>query len=354
MKKRAVILFNLGGPDSLQAVQPFLYNLFKDPAIVNLKALFRIPIAKLISVRRAKVAQKIYEQMGGKSPILELTLKQVKALETALRNHYGKDPVQVFLCMRYWYPMSSETIRDVISFDPDEILLLPLYPQFSTTTTGSSLKDWETTAKKGLLNKPTYSVCCYGTQSKWVKVQGELLSEVISNISEPKNYRVLFSAHGLPKKIINRGDPYQWQVEESASSIAKYSNIPNSDWKVCYQSRVGRLEWIGPSVEEELERASKDSVGVIILPIAFVSEHSETLVELDIEYLKLAKELGVRGYYRVPAIGDHPTFIDGLKETVITAFDRKRNVQAMKESARCPEKYRQCPLHEKDGLGAYG
>ena len=350
MKKRAIVVFNLGGPDNLQAVKPFLYNLFKDPAIINLPIFIRLPLARLISIRRDKVARIIYEQIGGKSPILEQTLKQVKALEKLLKKHYAEDDVRVFLSMRYWHPMSSTTMKEVIAFDPDEIVLLPLYPQYSTTTTGSSLKDWKTKAKKYSLDKPTFSICCYGTQKKWVDAQAALLTKLLNNITEPLNFRVLFSAHGLPLKIIQGGDPYQLQVEESAQLIAKTAVIPSNDWRVCYQSKVGPLEWIQPSLEDELVRASKDKVGVVVLPIAFVSEHSETLVELDIEFKKLAKELGINGYYRVPALGDNPTFIESLGEIAISAFDQKQEIINMGETSSCRENFEQCPHKIKGSL----
>ena len=158
MSKQAVVLFNLGGPENLEAVRPFLFNLFNDRAIISLPTFLRTPLAKFISIRREKTAKEIYRQIGGKSPILDLTLKQRKALETVLKTENPTSDIKVFISMRYWHPMSSETIAEVKAFDPDEILLLPLYPHFSTTTTGSSFFDWTKTATKLLLNKPTFAV----------------------------------------------------------------------------------------------------------------------------------------------------------------------------------------------------
>ena len=303
--KRAVVLFNLGGPDGPEAVQPFLFNLFNDPAIISLPNPLRWLIAKLISKRRAPIAQKIYAEIGGKSPLLELTRDQADALENNL-----EDGSKVFIAMRYWHPMSPSTALAVKNFDPDEIILLPLYPQFSISTTGSSLQDWHRSAKKIDLVKPTKSICCYPTEQNLIKAQVDLLNQEIAK--SEKITRVLFSAHGLPKKIIEKGDPYQEQIEQMAKTIAETAGLSSDQWRVCYQSRVGPLEWLSPSLEDELNAAAEDKIGVTILPIAFVSEHSETLVELDIEYREIADKLDLPSYNRVPAVGTHPDFISGL------------------------------------------
>jgi ferrochelatase len=303
--KKAIVLFNLGGPDGADAVQPFLFNLFNDPAIIGLPNPLRWLIAKFIAKRRAPIAQEIYGEIGGKSPLLDLTREQAVALEKHLN-----DDTRVFICMRYWHPMSNSTALAVKNFDPDEIILLPLYPQFSVTTTGSSLQDWHRAAKKIDLKKPTTSICCYPEEANLIKAQADLLIEGIGQSGNSP--RVLFSAHGLPKKVIDKGDPYQGQIEQTAKAIAAAAKLEESTWRVCYQSRVGPLEWIGPSLDEEIQRAAEDNIGLVILPIAFVSEHSETLVELDIEYRKMAEELNVPSYTRIPAVGTHPDFIAGL------------------------------------------
>ena len=343
MVKRAIILFNLGGPDATISIEPFLFNLFKDPAIINLPNVFRIPLAKIISKRRAKVAEKIYAHLGGKSPLLKLTLKQAVELEISLTEYFAQDEVRVFPCMRYWHPMSSRIVLEVKAFDPNEILLLPLYPQFSTTTTGSSFADWKKTALKFGLQKPTYSICCYPKNKKWARAQGDLLMKMLSSIPNKNNVRVLFSAHGLPQKIVDRGDPYQWQVEQSAQAIAETAKIPNKNWEVCYQRRVGPMEWLRPSLDFELQQATKDKTGVVVVPIACVSEHSETLVELDIEYKKIADDLGLQPYRRVPAIGTHQYFIDGLKDLVVNAFEQKVPIGPLGEKRNCPARFNQCP-----------
>lgn len=312
MAKRAVVLFNLGGPDGPEAVKPFLFNLFNDPAIITIPNPFRWMLAKLISGRRAPIAREIYDHIGGKSPLLELTTQQAEALETLLG-----DDCKVFVCMRYWHPMSDAVVDAVKAYGPDEVTLLPLYPQFSTTTSGSSFDDWHTSAEAAGLNVPTKSVCCYPEMAGWVDAQVGLIRETLSTIDGP--YRILFSAHGLPKKIVEGGDPYQWQVEQTSATVARALDIPGLDWAVCYQSRVGRLEWLGPSTLEELDRAGTDGKAVVVVPIAFVSEHSETLVELDIEYREQAEDMGVSGYYRVAAVGTHPAFVAGLADLVTGA-----------------------------------
>lgn len=347
MAKHAVVLFNLGGPDGPEAVQPFLYNLFKDPAIIGLPGLFRIPLAKLISTRRAPTAQAIYAEIGGKSPLLELTRDQATTLKQVLQQTWPDDETEVFICMRYWHPMAEQTVRDVLAYEPDDVILLPLYPQYSTTTTGSSLEDWQKTAKMMGLEKPTYSICCYPVEPGWVSSQAALLKERLASVPAGNPVRVLFSAHGLPKKIVDKGDPYQWQVEQSAAALAQAAGLTANDWTVCYQSRVGPLEWIGPSLDDEIKRAANDKVGVVILPIAFVSEHSETLVELDIEYMQQADELGLPSYTRVPAVGTHPDFIAGLARVTGAALENKIGLGPIDNVRYCPGNHGQCPCGPK-------
>ena len=342
MAKRSIILLNLGGPDRPESVQPFLNNLFNDPAIIGLPAILRVPLAKFIAVKRAPIAREIYEHLGGKSPLLPLTEEQAVALCTALTAQDPTHIYKVFIAMRYWHPFSEETVSAVQAFDPDEILLLPLYPQYSTATSASSFIDWEKSAAKVGLVKPTYTLCCYPVNENWARAQSDLLRAQIVTLENKQKYRVLFSAHGLPKKIVNRGDPYQWQVERSAEAIAKVADLTEEAWAVCYQSRVGPLEWIGPSLDDELKRAAADDVAVIVLPIAFVSEHSETLVELDIEYRKIAEELGIVEYKRVPALGTHPDFICGLRDLSLIAFQNKIKFGPSEQTRLCPQEAAKC------------
>ena len=336
--KLAVVLFNLGGPDCPEAVEPFLRNLFSDPAIIALPGIFRWPLARLIAKRRAPIAGKIYDHMGGRSPIFEQTRAQANALEAAL----SKDGVdaKAFVAMRYWHPFSDGAARAVKAFGPDKIVLLPLYPQYSTTTTGSSLEDWARAARKMELRAPTSRACCYPWESGFVAAAAAKIRDAAKDLQPGLSYRLLLSAHGLPKRVIEKGDPYQWQVEQSAAAITKALDMPQLDAVVCYQSRVGPLEWIGPSTDAEIARAGKDGVGLIVAPIAFVSEHSETLVELDIEYRKLAAEKGVADYRRAATVGTHPDFIEGLAGLVRRAVDGK--TVTCSDGRVCPAMHKRC------------
>ena len=314
-RKTAVVLFNLGGPDNLEAVQPFLFNLFNDPAIIGLPNPFRRMLASFISRRRAPTAQKIYEELGGKSPIVENTEAQVRALEASLAAH---GDVKVFMAMRYWHPRADAVVKQVAEYAPDNIVLLPLYPQFSTTTTGSSFVEWDNAARAAGLRVPTSKVCCYPTHPEFVKSHTSLIRTYYEEASRFGAPRILFSAHGLPEKIIKRGDPYQMQVEMATQAILKTLGIANVDYVNCYQSRVGPLKWIGPATTDELMRAGYEKKPVVLVPIAFVSEHSETLVELDIEYAEMAHTNGVNHYYRVPTLSTQAHFIAALADICLS------------------------------------
>nr|WP_239988463.1 ferrochelatase [Paramagnetospirillum kuznetsovii] len=310
--KTAIVLFNLGGPDCPEAVEPFLFNLFNDKAIIGAPGPIRWLLAKYISKKRAPVAREIYAHLGGRSPLLPQTEAQAKALELALGEGY-----RCFIAMRYWHPLTDETVTAVKAWAPDEIILLPLYPQFSGTTVGSSMGEWHREARRQGLNVPTRGICCYPDHRDLIAGFADLVGKGFAEASVTGRPRVLFSAHGLPKTVIEAGDPYQAQVEITAKAVVEGLNLPGLDWVVCYQSRVGPMEWIGPSTESELQRAGRDKVPVVVVPIAFVSEHSETLVELDIEYRHRAVEWGVPAYVRVAALGCHPRFIAALAELIV-------------------------------------
>ena len=341
--KLAVVLFNLGGPDSPEAVEPFLRNLFSDPAIITLPGIFRWPLARLIARRRAPVAGKIYGHIGGRSPIFEETRAQANALEQAL----SREGVlaKAFVAMRYWHPFSDGAARAVKAFEPDRIVLLPLYPQYSTTTTASSLKDWARAARKAGLDAPTSRACCYPWDAGFVAAAAAKIREVAGDLKPGLAYRLLLSAHGLPQRVIQKGDPYQWQVEQSAAAIVKMLGVPELEAVVCYQSRVGPLQWIGPSTDSEIARAGKEGKGVIVAPIAFVSEHSETLVELDIEYRRLGVESGVPEYRRAATVGTHPDFIEGLAGLVRRALDGK--TVTCGDGRICPTMHTGCGYRQK-------
>ena len=335
MSRVAVVLFNLGGPDGPEAVRPFLYNLFKDPAIISVPALLRYPIAALISSRRETSAQANYNIMGGASPLLPETRKQAAALEAALAG--PGVTAKCFIAMRYWKPFADQTAKEVADFAPDEIVLLPLYPQFSTTTPASSVQDWAK-AYSGLGR--TRTVCCYPTADGLIAAHAEAIRKTWIAAGRPANVRLLFSAHGLPEKVIKGGDPYQAQVAATAAAVAALlPELP--DWRVCYQSRVGPMKWIGPSTVEEIHVAGEQGVGLLLSPIAFVSEHIETLVELDHEYAELAEHQGVAPYLRAPALGVDQAFIKALAQTVTHALARTGGA-APEGAWLCPAGYGKC------------
>jgi ferrochelatase len=311
MGRTAVVLFNLGGPDSLDAVEPFLANLFSDPAIISLPQPFRGLLARMIARRRAPVARQIYHRLGDASPILANTKAQATALEAALGPQY-----RVFIAMRCWHPLSGEAAAAAKAWQADEVVLLPLYPQFSTTTTASSLADWRQAAARAGLDAPVRAVCCYPAAPGFAHALATGIAAALDDWPREVPVRVLLSAHGLPKRIVARGDPYQWQVEATAAALREALARPGIETVVCYQSRVGPLEWLKPATDDEIRRAGGEGKGVIVAPIAFVSEHSETLVELDMDYRDLAREAGVPRYVRVPTVGTASPFIAELARLV--------------------------------------
>ncbi len=339
-KKVAVVLFNLGGPDRVESVRPFLYNLFADAAIIRIPAVLRIPLALLLSRRRAKAAVPIYEQLGGGSPLLANTEAQARAIEAELA---GEFDVRCFVAMRYWHPMSDEAALAVKDWGADRVVLLPLYPQFSTTTTGSSLRVWEIAAKAAELEAETSVVCCYPTEPGFLEASARLIREHHGRAAAHGRPRVLFSAHGLPKRVVEGGDPYQWQCERTAAALVEGLGIPDLDWALCYQSRVGPLEWIGPSTDQEIERAGRDKVPLVVVPMAFVSEHSETLVEIEVEYRHAAEGHGVPWFERVPTVGVEEAFVAGLARLVRQSVEMGCGTCSEKGGRLCPSGWRGCP-----------
>ncbi|QOD38052.1 ferrochelatase [Candidatus Wolbachia massiliensis] len=315
--KQAIILFNLGGPDSLNAVRPFLFNLFCDKRIISLPNPLRFLLAKFISAKRESTAQKIYEQIGGKSPILENTKMQAEVLERELNRTFlsrsqtriTPERAKVFICMRYWHPLADEVVKNVKQFDPDEVILLPLYPQYSTTTTLSSIENWQKNAKKHGLKCNAKTIHHYHDNKDFIEAHVNLTTKYYKLASKIGKPRILFSAHSLPLSVIKKGDPYALQVEETVKLIVKKINIKDLDWSICYQSKIGPIKWLEPSTENELLRAKADGVPVVLSPISFVSEHSETLVELDMEYKAMIKD---EYYFRVPTLSTDPVFIKCL------------------------------------------
>ena len=342
MSRYAVVLMNLGGPDRLDAVQPFLFNLFNDPAIIGVPQPVRWLLAQLISRRRAPTARDIYQELGGSSPLLANTEAQAEALTADLSGRGLAEDVRCFIAMRYWHPLTEQTVEAVKDWRPDRVFLLPLYPQYSTTTSRSSLREWQKWAVRKGLSAPTTTLCCYPLLPGFVNAIADAVRDGLRKLSAERTPRVLFSAHGLPEKIVAAGDPYQFQVEQTAAAAVAALEGERFDWIVCYQSRVGPLQWIRPYTEDEIRRAGKDDVPLIVVPVAFVSEHSETLVELDIEYRDLAKSVGVPAYYRAPAVGVDSAFIESLGAMVADACSAGDRLCSESGTRLCPADRTQC------------
>lgn len=336
-----MVLFNLGGPDSLDSVEPFLFKLFNDPAIIGLPWPLRPALAKLLASRRRKEASENYAHMGGASPLLRDTEAQALALETRLAHTLPGFHARCFIAMRYWTPLTGETARQVQAFAPDEIVLAPLYPQYSTTTTASSMRAWDKSYKG---SGRTRSICCFFDAPKLAVAHAGRIRQTFEAAGQPKNLRLLFSAHGLPDRVIQGGDPYQSQVERTCEAILRELD-GDWDWGVCYQSRVGPLKWIGPSTPEAISLAAAEGKGVLVVPVAFVSEHIETLVELDRDYADLAREKGCPVYLRAPAIGVEPSFIDGLAGMVAASLFRTGCAPG---AGACDRRWTACPYHREE------
>jgi ferrochelatase len=347
-ERLAVVLFNLGGPDRPEAVEPFLFNLFSDRAILGIPQPFRSLLAKVIAKRRAPFARENYAKIGGASPLLRNTEAQAEALRESVREDFD---TRVFIAMRYWKPFAKDAAEGVKAFEPDRIVLAPLYPQFSATTTGSSLADWRRAAEAaGLGSTPSRLFCCYFDDKDFIAAHAAILEAALRRADAAKlpAWRVLFSAHGLPERVIEKGDPYQDQIEETAAAIARAVRGGGFDWRVCYQSRVGPVKWIGPSTEDEIARAGAEGAGLVVVPLAFVSEHVETLVELDIDYQRLARESGVPYYDRAPALGANKRFIEGLARLVRSAAKPGEDAVLSCEGARrCGAAAKACPNQKR-------
>jgi len=346
--KVAIVLFNLGGPDKPASVRPFLVNLFKDPAILRVPFFVRPILARVIAYARTKAASANYAILGGKSPLLELTLDQATVLEAALPDLDAK----CFVAMRYWHPFSLATAREVKAWDPDEVVLVPLYPQYSTTTTGSSLSAWREAAAQAGLMKPVTTLCCYHSDPGYLRATAAEVrrsyDKARAELDPAIPLRILFSAHGLPESIVKAGDPYQFQVERTVAGVVRALDMPGLDYITCFQSRATPQKWIDPSTEAQIERAAHDKTAVLVVPIAFVSEHSETLVELDVEYREIAEKEGVPGYFRCPAQNSDPGFIEALAELVRASMGRGPGLCSFVGGRTCPNPYKDCP-HARAG-----
>ncbi len=348
-RRLAVVLFNLGGPDRPEAIRPFLLNLFRDPAILRVPFFIRPLLARIIAAARVKPATENYAILGGKSPLLELTQEQAAALEKALT---GPDiEAKCFIAMRYWHPFSAQAAAELRDWGADEVFLLPLYPHFSTTTTGSSLAAWRDAAARAGLALPVTTLCCWFNDAAYLDATAAIVRRSLeaARAASSVPVRILFSAHGLPETIVRNGDPYQFQIEQTVQSVVDrlLPVLPAEDgldWRVCYQSRATPQKWLDPSTEETIEEAAKDKVAVLVVPIAFVSEHSETLVELDVEYRELAEKMGVPGYYRAPAQNSDPGFIAAMAQAVHAARRRGLGTCSFAGERACPARHKDCPM----------
>ncbi len=320
-KSLAVVLFQLGGPDSLDAIEPFLLNLFRDPDIIDFPfaRIAREPLARLIASTRAKKVRSHYNEIGGKSPILEFTQRQARALEVEL-NRVCK--AKAVVAMRYWHPLTDEAIRSVEAFSPDVIVLLPLYPQYSRTTTGSSLNEWHRRVTNSPLQQvPTRVIRNFFSHAGYLNALVENIRQALAKFPACEEVHLVFSAHSVPLSVIERGDPYQAEIEETVKLV-----IGRGGWRLpytlCYQSKVGASKWLQPSLHDIIHRLGVCRTrNVLTIPIAFVSDHVETLSEINIEAREEAAEHGIVQFEMMPGLNDSPLFIRALAEMALTAVD---------------------------------
>lgn len=333
-EKIGVVLLNLGGPDSLEAVEPFLYNLFVDPDIINFPGsfLFREWLAKLISSKRHPRIQEQYKQIGGKSPLKEYTLGQAKLLEEKLNERF---PAKVYAAMRYWHPFTEETLDELEKEGITKVILLPLYPQYSKATTVSSVKEWKKQLeKRGNPNKIEWSLIeSYYDYPPYIDAFVERVNEGLQKFPAEKraDVHLLFSAHGTPMKLVKEGDPYSDHIRKTVELVMKQGAFKQNH-SLCWQSKVGPQKWLTPSTPDMIEeQAAKGEKLMLAIPIAFASDHLETLFEVGIEFKHLAKEAGVEQFEVTEGLNYSPKFIDALAQLVFqkaNSFEEKRTVTA--------------------------
>lgn len=312
-----VVLFQLGGPDTLEAIEPFLYNLFCDPDIIDFPfaRLGRKPLAKLISSTRAHKARHHYATLGGGSPIRRNTERQAQALEAELEAR-GLD-ARCFVAMRYWHPFTAEAVAELERAQCDEIVLLPLYPQYSGTTTGSSLNEWN---RRYQPNGTTVHVVTeFYRHERYLDALAESIDRTLARFGDPSRPELIFSAHSVPVAVVERGDPYQRQIEETVALVMQRGGWSNGH-RLCYQSKVGASRWLQPTLRAAVRQLAEQRIEeVCVVPVSFVSDHVETLGEIDHEARKLAGELGIRRFEMTPGLNDSPTFIRALADLVLEA-----------------------------------
>ncbi|HUK24808.1 MAG TPA: ferrochelatase [Terriglobales bacterium] len=315
-RRVGVVLFQLGGPDSLEAIEPFLFNLFSDPDIIDFPfaRLGRKALARLISATRARKVQEHYAHIGGGSPIRRLTEQQARALEGAL--HAAGLEARCFVAMRYWHPFTAEAVEQLRAAACDEVVLLPLYPQYSATTTGSSLNEWQRCYAGEL---PVHCVENFYQHPLYLEALVEKIEAALARFPRPGEAELIFSAHSVPAAVIERGDPYQRQIERTVELVMQRGGWPNS-YRLCYQSKVGASRWLQPSLRQTLrELAAQGRKQVCVVPVSFVSDHVETLGEIDHEAREQAGRLGITRFEMTAGLNDSPTFIAALAEVVCSA-----------------------------------
>ncbi|HEY1493899.1 MAG TPA: ferrochelatase [Candidatus Solibacter sp.] len=309
--KLGVVLFQLGGPDSLESIRPFLYNLFCDPDIIDFPCarIARQPLARLIASTRARHVAHHYTKIGGRSPILENTMRQASALEAELRNNLD---ARVTVAMRYWHPFTEEAIHQMEQHAPSDLVLLPLYPQYSKTTTGSSLNEWARRFHPTGWSPRVHVIERFHEDGAYLSALVEAVSRSMAGFEDPRDVDVIFSAHSIPVSVVEKGDPYRQEIERTVELVWQ-----RGGWAarrhLCYQSKVGASKWLGPSMHETVRSlAAEYRKHLLVVPISFVSDHVETLYEIDIEHREQALNLGIEDYQMTPGLNDSAAFIQAL------------------------------------------
>ncbi len=328
MGRVGVLLLNLGGPEQLEDVRPFLFNLFADPEIIRLPVPWlQKPLAWLISNSRAKQSQQNYSQIGGGSPLRRITEQQADALKHSLEA--AGQPTEMYIGMRYWYPFTEEAIARIKRDGIEELVVLPLYPQYSISTSGSSFRLLQKLWKEDpSLERIRYTVIpSWYARPGYVRAMADLITQELDQLPDPSAGHVFFSAHGVPVSYVEEvGDPYQREIEHCVELIMQALGRPNAH-TLAYQSRVGPVEWLQPYTEEAIAELAEQGINnLVVVPISFVSEHIETLQEIDMEYREIAEEAGIETFRRVPALNTHPGFIDDMGKMVMEALESPRRL----------------------------
>jgi protoporphyrin/coproporphyrin ferrochelatase len=318
-RRIGVVLFQLGGPDTLEAIEPFLFNLFSDPDIIDFPGarLGRKALAKLISGTRARKVRRHYDAIGGGSPIRRFTEQQARCLQLKLAD-LGLN-ARCFVAMRYWHPFTSEAVDQLKAASCAEVVLLPLYPQYSNATTGSSLNEW---ARLFSDNLPVHLIPPFYQNELYLEALAERVNEALTRFPDPERVELVFSAHSVPVAVIERGDPYQQQIEKTVGLLRQHGGWRNG-YRLCFQSKVGASKWIQPSLHKTLRDLAKENVReVCVIPISFVSDHVETLGEIDCHARQLAAAVGITQFEMTEGLNNSPTFIAALAALVLAALDR--------------------------------